>query len=287
MEVAQLTPSSNALTLFSDFDFKIFQLQSEIEFIKSERSNRVKFLKNQFESQLQEFEERWLEIITEESSIPLKEMRHGIRVYCADREGSTFDISKYSSHFVFNYMMELFDFTMERSDEFEDIDIQDFYLSRYHFGKDELMKINIVFKSLECLIPVLVKWNREMEAMQSDIQIKIFQINFELVDFDNQLKSLRQQILELRAESMISGNTIDFGTDGYRKFFYKSRAFEFFEQFRITSLSKTGKTCSIEAVIKNRTFCSTAYYPVMNSQKTVHFSKVRVKTLISNLYERK
>ena len=142
MEVAQLTPNSNAVTLFSDFDFKIFQLQSEIEFVKTERSKRVKFLKNQFEAQLQEFEERWLESITEESAIPLKEMRHGIRVYCADREGSTFDISKYSSHFVFNYMMELFDFTVERSDEFEDIDIQDFYLSRYNFGKDELMKIN-------------------------------------------------------------------------------------------------------------------------------------------------
>lgn len=287
MEVAQVTPISNTAAVFSDFDFKIFQLQSEIEFVKTERSKRVKFLKNHFDAQLQDFEERWFETIKEESVIPFKEMRHGIRVYCVDREGSTFEISKYSSHLIFSYMMESYDFTMVRSDEFEDIDIQDFHLSRYNFGKDELMKINIVFKSLECLIPVLVKWNREMESLQSEIQIKIFQVNFELVDFDNQLRNLRQQILELRAESMISGNTIDFGTDRYRKFYYKSRAFEFFEQFRISSLSKTGKTCSIEAVIKGRKFCSTAYYPIKDSQKTVHFSKVRVKTLISNLYERK
>jgi len=276
-----------SLNFFNDFDFQIMQLQSEIEFMISERKKRANFLDLQFEAQLNEFTSRWYEEIAEVTSMDLKSLKHGIRVYGTCYEGSTFHVSNNKSTIAFKYLMESYEFYLERCDEYEDIDIQDFVISSYRIDKDELMKITIVFKELESLIPYLVKWNREMEALQSDLQLKVLQINFELGDIDNEIKSLRIKIKELRSASFLAGNIIEFKNTGVRRLYYSCRKFEFVEQVRLVSVSPSGKTCSFEAIVLEKGFRSTAYYPEFKTGHPVTFQKVRVASILANFYESK
>jgi hypothetical protein len=117
------------------------------------------------EAQVTEFEDRWLEELSDASSLPLKSLKHGIRFYTAKYEGSYFRLNKDTSGITFQYMLEKYSFDVERCDEFEDIDIHDFRMRWMSLDKDELMKVNIVFAELECLIPYMVRWNRELEAL--------------------------------------------------------------------------------------------------------------------------
>lgn len=272
---------------FNEFDMQILQLQSEIEYRLAERKKRAVLLKHELEAQVDEFESRWFEEIFEASSMNVKSLKHGIRVYGYEGEGSTFGVTKYTSAIVFNFMLKSFEFDVERCDEFEDIDVNDFILRSYRVDKDELMKINMVFAELESLIPYLVRWNREVEALQSELQVKVMQINFELGDKDDALKQLRQRIHELRIASFLAGNVVDFNDTRTRRLYYRSRKFEYVDQVRLVSLSATGKTCSFEAITFQKGFQSTYYFPLGGKKYTKQFDRVRVSTLVSNFYEAK
>ena len=276
-----------SLNFFNDFDFQIMQLQSEIEYKISERKKRAELLDLQFEAQTNEFTSRWYDEIAEVTSMELKSLKHGIRVYGSSYEGCTFHVSKNKSTIAFKYLMETYEFYLERCDEYEDIDIQDFVISAYRIDKDELMKITIAFKELESLVPYLVKWNREMEALQSDLQLKVLQINFELGDMDNEIKSLRIKIKDLRSASFLAGNIIEFKNTGVRRLYYKSRKFEFVEQVRLVSISPSGKTCTFEAIVLDKAFQSTYYYAKFKTGRPITFEKVRVASVLANFYESK
>lgn len=275
------------LNFFNDFDMQILQLQSEIEYRVSERMNRATIMKHELEAQLMEFETRWFEEISEAASMGLKSLKHGIRDYGYEAEGSMFRVEKYTSSIVFNFMMKSFEFDMERCDEFEDVDAHDFVLRSYRVDKDELMKINIVFGELERLIPYLVRWNRELEALQSELQVKVMQINFELSDMDDEIKQLRQRIHELRISSFLAGNVVDFNDKRTRRLYYRSRKFEYVDQVRLVSLSPSGKTCSFEAITFEKAYQSTYYYAKKDVQFKQKFERVRVSTLVANFYESK
>ena len=275
------------LNLFNDFDLQILQLQSEIEFMISERKRRAKFFDLQFEAQLNEFTTRWYDEIAEVSSMELKSLKHDIRVYGSGYEGTTYSVCKNKSTIAFKYLMETYEFYLERSDEFEDIDIQDFVIRSYRIDKDELMKITIVFNELESIIPYLVKWNREMEALQSDLELKVLHINFELGDIDKNIKALRIKIQDLRSASFLAGNIIEFKNSGARRLYYNCRKFEFVEQVRLVDISASGKTCSFEAIVLEKRFISTAYYPEFKTGHLRTFHKIRVASVLSNFYESK
>jgi hypothetical protein len=149
------------------------------------------------------------------------------------------------------------------------------------------MKITIAFKELESIVPYLVKWNREMEALQSDLQLKVLQINFELGDMDNEIKALRMKIQELRSASFLAGNIIEFKNTGVRRLYYKSRKFEFVEQVRLVSISPSGKTCTFEAIVLDKAFQSTYYYAKFKTGRPITFEKVRVASVLANFYESK
>lgn len=274
-------------SFFNDFDMQILQLQSEIEYRIEERKKRAILLKHEIDAQLTEFETRWFEEIFEASSLNVKSLKHGIRAYGYEAEGSTFGVTKYTSAIVFNFMLKSFEFDVERCDEFEDIDVNDFILRSYRVDKDELMKINIVFAELESLIPYLVRWNREVEALQSELQVKVMQINFELGDMDGEIKQLRQQIHELRIASFLAGNVVDFNDNRTRRLYYRSRKFEYVDQVRLVSLSASGKTCSFEAITLEKGFRSTYYYAKRGTKAGQKFEGVRVSTLVANFYEAK
>ena len=267
-----------SLNFFNDFDFQIMQLQSEIEYKISERKKRAEVLDLQFEAQTNEFTSRWYDEIAEVTSMELKSLKHGIRVYGSSYEGCTFHVSKNKSTIAFKYLMETYEFYLERCDEYEDIDIQDFVISAYRIDKDELMKITIAFKELESIVPYLVKWNR---------QLKVLQINFELGDMDNEIKLLRIKIQELRSASFLAGNIIEFKNTGVRRLYYKSRKFEFVEQVRLVSISPSGKTCTFEAIVLDKAFQSTYYYAKFKTGRPITFEKVRVASVLANFYESK
>lgn len=275
------------LNLFNDFDMQILQLQSEIEYRVTERMKQATIMKHELEAQLMEFETRWFEEISEVTSMGLKCLKHGIRVYGYEAEGSMFRVEKYTSSIVFNFMMKSFEFDIERCDEFEDVDVHDFVLRSYRVDKDELIKINIVFGELERLIPYLVRWNRELEALQSELQVKVMQINFELSDMDDEIKQLRKRIHELRISSFLAGNVVDFNDKRTRRLYYRSRKFEYVDQVRLVSLSPSGKTCSFEAITFEKAYRSTYYYANKDAQFKQKFERVRVSTLVANFYESK
>ena len=275
------------LNFFNEFDMQILQIQSEVEYKVATRQKRAKLLQLEIEAELVEFETRWFEEISEAASMDLKSLKHGIRVYGYEGEGSTFRVNKYTSTIALKYIMNSFEFDLERSDEFEDIDVNDFMLRSYRIDKDELMKINIVFSELESLISYLVRWNRELESLQSDMQIKVMQINFELGDLDHEIKQLRQRIHDLRNASFLAGNVVDFNDKHTRRMYYGSRKFEFIDQVRLLRLSPTGKTCTFEAITLEKGFHSTYYFPIHKTKYTKTFERVRVSTLMNNFYEMK
>lgn len=274
-------------SFFNEYDMQILQLQSEIEYRLEERIKRAILLKHELDAQVSEFESRWFEEIAEASSLPVKSLKHGIRVYGFESEGSTLGVSKYTSSIVFQFMLKSFEFDMERCDEFEDVDANDFVLRSYRVDKDELMKINIVFAELESMIPYLVRWNRELEALQSELQVKVMQINFELGDKDDELKQLRQRIHDIRIASFLAGNVVDFNDNRTRRLYYRSRKFEYVDQVRLVSLSASGKTCTFEAITLEKGFRSTYYYAKRGTKAGQTFERVRVSTLVSNFYEAK
>lgn len=275
------------LNFFNEFDMQILQIQSEVAYKVSTRQNRAKLLKHEIDAELEEFETRWFEEISEAASMDLKSLKHGIRVYGYEGEGSKFSVNKNTSTIALKYIMNSFEFDLERCDEFEDIDVNDFMLRSYRIDKDELMKINIVFSELESLIPYLVRWNRELESLQSDMQIKVMQINFELVDLDDEIKQLRQSIHDIRSASFLAGNVVDFNDKKTRRMYYGSRKFEFIDQVRLLKLSPTGKTCTFEAITLKKGFQSTYYFPLDKTQYTKTYDRVRVSTLLNNFYEMK
>lgn len=274
-------------SFFNEYDMQILQLQSEIEYRLEERKKRAILLKHELDAQVSEFESRWFEEIAEASSLHVKSLKHGICVYGYEGEGSTFSVSKYTSSIVFQFMLKSFEFDMERCDEFEDVDANDFVLRSYRVDKDELMKINIVFAELESLIPYLVRWNREVEALQSELQVKVMQINFELGDKDDELKQLRQRIHDIRIASFLAGNVVDFNDNRTRRLYYRSRKFEYVDQVRLVSLSASGKTCTFEAITLEKGFRSTYYYAKRGTKASQTFERVRVSTLVANFYESK
>ena len=276
-----------SLNLFNEFDLQILQLQSEIEYRLAERQKCSDHYKYKFEAQLKEFSERWFEEVEEAASLPLKSLEHDISVYAYGREDSMISVRNGKSSITFSYLMNNYEFVMERCDEFEDIDVHDFVLRWYRLDKDELMKINIAFAELESLIPFLVRWNREMEAMHSDIRVGVMQANFELKAMDDELKEMRKKIHAIRSASFMAGNVVDFGSMGVSRLYTTKRKFEFVDQIKLIGLSATGKTCSFEAIVLDKAFRSTYYYPDLGTAKVRVIQKVRVSSLLSNLYERK
>ncbi len=275
------------LNLFNEFDLQILQLQSEIEYTLSERKKRSDHYRYKFQAQLKEFSDRWFEEVEEAASIPLKSLDHDISVYGHGSEDSMLSVYHRQSTIAFDYLMNKYEFVMERCDEFEDIDVHDFVLRSYRVDKDELMKINIVFAELEGLIPFLVRWNREMEAMHSDIRVGVMQANFELKAMDDELKEMRKKIHAIRSASFMTGNVVDFGSMGVSRLYTTRRKFEFVDQIKLIGLSATGKTCSFEAIVLDKAFRSTYYYPDLGTAKVRVIQKVRVSSLLANLYERK
>ncbi len=275
------------LNLFNEFDLQILQLQSEIEYTLSERKKRSDHYRYKFQAQLKEFSDRWFEEVEEAASIPLKSLDHDISVYGHGSEDSMLSVYHRQSSIAFDYLMNKYEFVMERCDEFEDIDVHDFVLRSYRVDKDELMKINIVFAELEGLIPFLVRWNREMEAMHSDIRVGVMQANFELKAMDDELKEMRKKIHAIRSASFMAGNVVDFGSMGVSRLYTTRRKFEFVDQIKLIGLSATGKTCSFEAIVLEKAFRSTYYYPDLGTAKVRLIQKVRVSSLLANLYERK
>ncbi len=275
------------MNVFNEFDMQILQIQSEVAYKVETRQNRAKMLKLEIDAEIEEFETRWFEEIAEATSMDLTTLKHGIHVYGYEGEGSTFSVRKYTSSLELKYMMKSFEFDVERCDEFEDIDVGDFFLRTYRVDKDKLMKINIVFSELESLIPYLVLWNRELESLQSDMQIRVMQINFELGDLDDEIKQLRQRIHDIRSASFLAGNVVDFNDKKTRRIYYRSRKFEFIDQVRLLKLSPTGKTCTFEAITLEKGFQSTYYIPLHKTKYTKTFERVRVSTLLNNFYEMK
>jgi hypothetical protein len=253
----------------------------------AERKKRSDHYRYKFEAQLKEFSERWFEEVEEAASIPLKSLEHDISVYGHGSEDRMLSVSHRQSSITFSYLMNKYEFVMERCDEFEDIDVHDFVLRWYRVDKDELMKINIVFAELEGLIPFLVRWNREMEAMHSDIRVGVMQANFELKAMDDELKEMRKKIHAIRSASFMAGNVVDFGSMGVSRLYTTRRKFEFVDQIKLIGLSATGKTCSFEAIVLDKAFRRTYYYPDLGTAKVRVIQKVRVSSLLANLYERK
>lgn len=269
----------------NEFDMQIWQLQSEVKRKKREREQRAKLLLYGLKEQMKEFENRWFEEVSEAASMELVELVHGMGVYGGEHEDGKFHLSTYRSTITLKYFMEKHTFDIEPNDEFEDIDIHDFHLRCYRLDKDDLFKVNHVFGEMESLVPYMVRWNRERESLRSDLQVQIIRINMELLDLDGELKSLREQIHEVRILSFLAGNTISFDDRRPRRIRYKVGEFHFADQLRLVSLSASGKTCTFEAVTYEKLFGSTSYYSGDRRKGTTVIEGVRVRTVVGNFYE--
>lgn len=278
---------SKPVQKFSEFDFQIFQLQSEIEFIKSQRLQFCQTQTQSLETEVAKFQKQWESQISCLAPIQFKNLENGIRLVGSSCEGTRYYMHKYSSHLKFEFEKHELDFVINKKEQSESLNPNHFATHHYRITHDALTAINKSFEAIDSLFPILVEWDESMIAFTRRIENSIAKLNHKLAVFDNKLESLREEIKSHRSQSLLAGNIIDFSTESYRKFYYSSRHFEFFEKLQIVHFSDSGKTCTIRATIREKKFRGTSYYPIRESQIHTEFQKVRVKTLIQNLYEKR
>lgn len=281
----ELQLEAQIANVVNDYEMQIWQLQAELKRQKNAREERAKLLLYQLKEQINEFDHKWFEELSDAASMELVELRHGMSVYGSKYEDCSLSLGMYRSTIELQYFMENYTFDIEQNDEFEDLDIHNFHLRRFRIDKDDLFKVNHVFGEMEALIPYLVKWNREQESLRSDIQVQIITMNMELRVLDDALKSLRKQIQELRISSFLAGNTVTFDDRKPRRIYYRQGHFVFSDQLRLVRLSASGKTCSFEAITYEKEFWSTSYHSGKKHPKPSIIEKVRVGSLVMNFYE--